>query len=447
MGHYLAAGIGSKLRRKGKLEASHSNQESPISMTTITELSKKLQQLMTRTADRVARETGFIQRERQVTGACFAQTLVLGGLGQPEGTRKQLHQSATRSGMQVSVQGLDQRFTERAVAFMRRLLEEALSEMIESESTRGMLPQFKGVYLTDCTQMKWEGLGIKMAVRLELQHGALQVHLTEIQRNDQKTEIIDRCLAVGALHLADLGFFKLKRFSDWNEQGVFWLSRFKIGTIVTTLDGQSLDLKQMLTGEEPITLAVKIGKKQPVSAFLVAAPLSDEALSKRQARLKEQARLDPRPLSQRQADLAHWSIYLSNIPDLTFPQAFILARTRWQIELLFKLWKSHAKVMISRSSDPLRQQVEGYAKLLGVLIAHWMLLVTGWQHDRLGAVDALRILRAYVPLLQRAFIYCHLFEDVFHWLKLDLEAAPPLPMRQKTPLAFQLWRSIEALYP
>ena len=446
-GHGVPCPMCSKLRRKGKLEASHSNQESPISMTTITELSRKLQRLMTSVADRVARETGFIRRERQVTGACFAQTLVLGGLAQPEGTRKQLHQSATRSGMQVSVQGLDQRFTVSAVAFMRRLLEEALSEMVESASTRGMLPQFKGVYLTDCTQIKWTGLGIKMAVRLELQQGALQVHLTEIQHNDQKTEIIDRCLPAGALHLADLGFFKLKRFSDWNERGVFWLSRFKVGTIVTTLDGQNLDLKQMLTGEEPIALAVKIGKKQPVSAFLVAAPLSNKALTKRQTRLKEQARLDQRPLSQRRADLAHWTLYLSNIPDLTFPQAFILARTRWQIELLFKLWKSHAKVMISRSSDPIRQQVEGYAKLLGVLIAHWMLLVTGWQHDRLSAVDALRILRTYIPLLQRAFIYCPLFEDVFHWLKLDLEVAPPLPMRQKTPLTFQLWRTIGALCP
>jgi hypothetical protein len=429
------------------LEASHRQQESPISMTTIAELSEKLQQLMTGKANQVAKETGFIQRERQVTGACFAQTLVLGGMGQPEGTRKQLHQSASRSGMQVSLQGLDQRFTVRAVDFMRRMLEEGIAQMVESEVTRGILPHFKGVYLTDCTQIKWAGLGIKMAVRLELQHGALQIHLTDIQQNDQKTVIIDRHLEPGALHLADLGFFKLKRFSDWNTLGVFWLSRFKVGTIVTTLDGHELDLKQVLTGQEPIAVAVKIGKKQPVAAFLVASPLFDEALAKRQARLKEQARLDQRPLSQRQTDLAHWTIYLSNIPDLTFPQAFILARMRWQIELLFKLWKSYAKVMISRSSDPIRQQVEGYAKLLGVLIAHWMLLVTGWQQDRLGVIDALRILQAYVPLLQRAFIYFALFADVFHWLKLDLELAPPLPMRQKTPLAFQLWRSIEALCP
>jgi Transposase DDE domain len=126
--------------------------------------------------------------------------------------------------------------------------------------------------------------------------------------------------------------------------------------------------------------------------------LTDEARQKRQSRLKEQARRDQRPLSQAQLDLAEWTIYLTNIPDLTFAMAFILARTRWQIELLFKLWKSHAKIATSRSADPIRQQVEGYARLLGVLIAHWMLLVSGCHADCLSPVDALRILRAQIPL-------------------------------------------------
>jgi hypothetical protein len=430
------------------LKASHSKQESPTSMTTIPELSETLQRVLVENANQLAKETGFIRRQRQVTGAGFAQALVLGGLAQPEATRKQLHHSAVRTGMEVSVQGLDQRFTPTAVIFMRRLLETALSELLVSDTPRTLLPQFKGVYVTDCTQLKWVGLGVKMAVRLDVQGGGLQAQLTDLACNDQKSGVIDRPLAAGALHLGDLGFFKLKRFGDWNEQGVYWLSRFKIGTRLTTLEGQPLDLKQLLTGDQPITVPVKVGLRQPVTACLVAAPLSDPAaLSKRQARLKEQARLDQRPLSQQQIDLMDWTIYLTNIPDLTFAQAFILARTRWQIELLFKLWKSHAKVLISRSADPLRQQVEGYARLLGVLVAHWMLLVSGWQHDRLSAVDALRILRTYVPLLQRVLTVPSHFNTLFHWLALDLQAAPPLPKRRKTPLAFQLWCDFDALSP
>jgi len=70
---------------------------------------------------------------------------------------------------------------------------------------------------------------------------------------------------------------------------------------------------------------------------------------------------------------------------LSFDQAHTLARARWQIERLFKLWKSHGHVLRSRSANPIRQQCEGDAKLRGLLVAHWTLLVSGWPQDRLGA--------------------------------------------------------------
>lgn len=349
--------------------------------------------------------------------------------------------------MQVSVQGLDQRFTQTAVEFMRTLLEEGVSQRVGSEEARAVLAQFNGVYLTDCTQVKWTGGGTKVGVRLELQGGTLQVSLSDLTQHDQKTEVIERPLPPGAVHLGDLGFFKLKRFGDWNEQGVYWLSRYKVGTRLMTLAGQELDLKTFLTGDAPITLPVMVGTHRAVKAFLLAAPLSEAALSKRQARMKDQARRDQRPISHRQAQLASWTIYLTNIADLTFAQANILARTRWQIELLFKLWKSHGKVMISRSANPLRQQCEGYAKLLGVVIAHWMLLVTGWRQPTLGAVDALRILRAYVPMIRRALTAPPLLGQIFAWLQLDLQAAPRLSKRRKVPLAFQLWQQFDRSCP
>jgi hypothetical protein len=426
----------------------NADKEAFFPMTTITELSHSLQGLLTRTADELAKKTGFIQRQRVITGGAFAQTLVLGGLAQPEGTRKQMQHSATQAGIQISVQGLDQRFTPTAVRFMRALVEAGLTQLVSSEAVSVVLPCFKGVYLTDCSRVCWPGEEIKVAVRLELQRGALQVELTDLQRHDQKTDLIDRALPAGALHLGDLGFFKLKRFRQWSANGVYWLTRYKVGTRLYSPTGQPLDLKQILTGTQPLSLPVRMGSgTSAVSATLSAAPLPPDALTKRQARLKEQARLDQRPLSQQQIDLAAWTIYLTNIPDLTFDQAHALARTRWQIELLFKLWKSHAKLLVSRSADPVRQQCEGYAKLLGILVAHWILLVSGWQHDTLGAVDALRILRTHLPRLRSAFCFFSVFADVFAALAAELAVAPHLAKRRKKPLAFQLWYAFEQSYP
>lgn len=350
--------------------------------------------------------------------------------------------------MAVSVQGLEQRFSEKSVVFMRSLLENGLEQIVRNEAQSTLLPPFNGVYLTDCTRLVWGQMGVKMGVRWELQGGQLQAHLSELKQHDQKTAVVEYPLPTGALHLGDLGFFKLQRFQDWNSQGVYWLTRFKVGTRLHTTSGEALDLLQLLeTTTEPVVMPVQVGLKTRFEAYLVAAPTPEAAYAQRQARLQEQARLDMRPLSERKAALARWTIYLTNIPDLTFDQAHILARTRWQIELLFKLWKSHAQVLVSRSADPIRQQCEGYAKLLGVLVAHWLLLVSGWQPHTLGLLAALRLLRAYVPLLMHAFRQPVLWSLLFDWLQADLRLAPPPSKRRKVPLAFQLWLDFALPFP
>jgi hypothetical protein len=320
--------------------------------------------------------------------------------------------------------------------------------MVNSEQARPLLPQFNGVYVTDCTRLAWSEAGVKLAVRWDLQHGHLQASVRALAQNDQQTGVIDHPLPVGALHLGDLGFFKLARFARWTAQSVYWLSRFKVGTTVFSRDGAPIDLLAHLeTAGQPVSLPVRVGVQQPLTAYLVAARIPDDAYANRMARLREQARLDQRPLSPRQAAFARWTIYLTNIPTLTFAQAHLLARTRWQIECLFKLWKSHGHVLRSRSRDPVRQQCEGYAKLLGLLVAHWLLLVSGWHHDALGALDALRIIRTHVPLLMRALAQRALWRLLFRWLHEDLRHAAPLSKRRKAPLAFQLWQGFDLVLP
>lgn len=383
-----------------------------------------------------------------MTGAGFAQALVLGGLAQASATQKVQHQFACQAGLDISLQGFDQRFSSKAVDFMRQLLDVGLKQVVQSEAETTLLPQFNGVYLTDCSRLVWSGSGLKLALRWELQRGRLQAEVLELQQHDQCAPLLENELPRGALQLGDLGFFNLKRFQRWHDQGVLWLTRYKVGTLVHTLDGQRLSLTEVLQhATSPLTLSVRLGAHQAVSAYLLAAPLPDDAYAQRCARLKEQARLDQRPLSAHQLALARWTIYLTNCPDLSFAQAHVLARTRWQIELLFKLWKSHAKLLVSRSANPIRQQVEGYAKLLGVLVAHWLLLVHGWQSHLVSMVDAFACLRTHIPLLLYAFRFPFLWQLFTEVLRSTLATAPRFSPRRKHPLAFQFWRDFAAYAP
>jgi hypothetical protein len=84
------------------------------------------------------------------------------------------------------------------------------------------------------------------------------------------------------------------------------------------------------------------------------------------------------------------SILITNVPAarLTVQEALIVARTRWQIELLFKLWKSHGQIDESRSDKPWRMLCEVYAKLLAMLVQHWILVVCCWCYPNRSLTKA-----------------------------------------------------------
>ncbi len=55
-------------------------------MTTVAHVARALQTVLTTTADATGRSSGFIQRQRTLTGASFVQGLVAGWLAHPTAT-------------------------------------------------------------------------------------------------------------------------------------------------------------------------------------------------------------------------------------------------------------------------------------------------------------------------------------------------------------------------
>ena len=59
-------------------------------MTTIPQVSKAMQTVLTTVATSAARATGFVQRTSKLTGAVFVQALTFGFWADPHATREQL---------------------------------------------------------------------------------------------------------------------------------------------------------------------------------------------------------------------------------------------------------------------------------------------------------------------------------------------------------------------
>src|SRR5262249_55796740 len=121
-------------------------------------------------------------------------------------------------------------------------------------------------------------------------------------------------------------------------------------------------------------------------------------------KLRERARKKGRSVSARQEILCGWTVLITNVPRarLTLDEAWVLYRARWQIELLFKLWKSHGRLARSLGHRGDRVLTEVLAKLVAALVQHWLLLLAGpWLED-LAAQRKLRRLRQSLNRLVEA---------------------------------------------
>ncbi len=414
-------------------------------MKTIAQLPEVMQRLFTQRADEVARETGFIRRVRKLTGSGFVQALVFGWLQNARATRRELQEALLCSGVQMSGPGLDARFTPAAVAFLRAMVEEASSHAFSAEVEMPVVARFNGVYLTDGSRLEHPVYGVKVVARLELQRGALQLGLQALNRHDRVSRVMDLPLPAGALHVADLGFFDLAWFKKCLEGGVQIVTRLKANIGVYSASGQPLDVAQLLSkSAQTVSLPVRIGAGH-LPMILLAQRVSEETYQQRCRQLHHRARRKAHPVSPERLKLCRWTIYLTSCADLTFAQVHTLYRARWQIERLFRRWKSLATLSHSTSHDPVRQACECYAKLLAVLLAHWLTQACAWTNAPLSLDKLFLSLQRLAPLLHRACVHS---PDLLHWFRLHFQytaSAHALSRRRRNPNTYDLLRNFDLL--
>jgi hypothetical protein len=107
-------------------------------------------------------------------------------------------------------------------------------------------------------------------------------------------------------------------------------------------------------------------------ALRVSAELANEWWRKLRAEANRKGQMD----SPVRLALAEWTISVTHVPLhlSSVEEALMLARARWQNELLFKLWKQQEQIDEWRSHKPWAIVYEVYAKLMGLVFRHWLLL-------------------------------------------------------------------------
>src|SRR6266508_1061006 len=104
-----------------------------LPMPIIDQVAAAMQDILSTLAQRLARETQFVQRDSKLDGATFVQTLVFTYLADPDATLSALTQTAAALDVDITAAGLTQRFTPAAAALLQRVLAAAVQRVLATE--------------------------------------------------------------------------------------------------------------------------------------------------------------------------------------------------------------------------------------------------------------------------------------------------------------------------
>jgi hypothetical protein len=433
-------------------------------MESLPHVSATLEHVLTIVADEAAVSVGFIRRRRILTGALFVQALVLGFLARPAATLHQLTQTVAARGAVISPQGLAQRFGPEAAALLERVLAAAVAAPLRADPVAvPLLGRFAGgVWVLDCTTIRlpdalakvWQGCGgrtghgtqsaLKLQVRLDLAGGALDGPVLLAGRTQDKAGPLHTApLPPDALVVTDLGFWSLERLRAVGAMGAFWLSRLDPHTHIFGVAGERRDLPRWLAQPKTATVEADIllGAAARLPARLLAARAPKAVADERRRKLRAAAKREGKAPPAATLALAGWTVYVTNVPAarLRLADVFVLGRARWQVELLFKLWKSGGRLDASRSADPWRVLCELYAKLVALVIQHWLLLVGCWARPERSLVRAAQTVREHAVCLLRALGQPARLVEELAAITRALGTGCRIAKRKTHPSAFQLW--------
>jgi hypothetical protein len=265
-----------------------------------------------------AKSTGFVQRVSQLNGVSFLYLNIesVGSNGLSSLTEQCMILSK-RFGIEISNQGLDDRYSEKAVSFVDKILSEMLRVRLGLDKllNLGGLGVFQGIYVRDATSSQlpecfaelFKGSGgsaSSSGVKVELSYNLTGTEINLDFRNGASSDSTSKDAEIqqGSLNLQDLGYFKISRFLTIINANAYFISRYKHNTNIYLEAGSSTKAEK--SQERPITLKeltkgmevnevrskeVYIGMQERLPVRLVMQKVPKNVSDKRKRKLREDA--------------------------------------------------------------------------------------------------------------------------------------------------------------
>lgn len=347
-------------------------------------------------------QVNVIKRQRKFTPVSLAQTFILGLMNNPRANAADLARSAALSGIEVSPQAVEKRICPELVAFLEAIFRKATQTIVGSnEALAPLLERFTSVTLLDSSvvqlpdsqKVRFTGTGgtngsgqaaLKLQTELDLRSGALQcVQIEQGKEPDGASTRQQVEFVAGSLRVTDLGYFNLGVFAEIAAAKAFFLSRIQHTTIVWVNNERVGDVVSWLNGQTELLIDrwIEVGVTHRLRCRLIAWRIPVEQANRRRQRVRKEASKRGRQATEASLQACDWTFLITNIEEdqLSVNEVIILYRSRWQIELLFKRWKSVGLIAELSGKNDTEKMVRLWAKLCAALIQHWLIVMAAWN--------------------------------------------------------------------
>jgi len=345
---------------------------------------------------KIAKDAGFMKRSSKLKPEIFLSTCTL--LKDSIGKDSLQHLCSAISyqfGISISKQALHDRFNDGAVSFLKQVYQQLAASQEGISSSLYLNQHFSRIRIMDSTSFRLpndypdypgaQGSGVKIQLEYDWIQGVFlnnSVH-PEIKSDREAARDIMDSVATGDLLLRDLGYYGARLMKNIDKRGAFFISRAPTNTKFWSGDSRKgwvqikpeEDIKEKDSGQTIDYGFVKVGG-DPRNSFIarvVAQKLTPEQRKKRDRALQIKRQKGHHTKSAQQRN--DIQILVTNVTQESLdPQdLYPIYSIRWQVEILFKTWKSLFEIHELQTMKQERFECHLYGTLIRILLSSIMM--------------------------------------------------------------------------